>query len=83
MKYQLPASSLPPPIHSRAPGMGCCTEDLTTDQIYTEFLRFYQKYGDLDTLAFREAVFREVETVIIQQNDQINLPLCVTLMTEW
>lgn len=83
MKYQLPASSLPPPIHHRPPGLTCCTEDLTVDQIYTEFLRFYQKYGDLDTQAFRDVVFREVREAIIQYNDQIDLPLCVTMLTEW
>lgn len=83
MRYELPSFNLPPPISTQVPIPGEPVCVLTVDQIYTEFLRFYQKYGDLNTVHFRNAVFREVEKALFENGDQLDIPLSVTLTTEW
>lgn len=83
MRYELPSFNLPPPISTQVPIPGEPVCVLTIDQIYTEFLRFYQKYGDLNTVHFRNAVFREVKRSLINNTELLDLPLSVTITTEW
>ena len=83
MKYELPRFNLPPPLSTQLPVPGGQVNIITVDQIYVEFLRFYEKYGDLNTVHFRNAVFREVERSLIQNTELLELPLSVTITTEW